>query len=199
MFTKALEKIYENYGNEPALQDLIKEYGMRKPSLVHGTGNVPPRGVIVGEAPGAQEDALGSPFVGISGQFLRRHLNEAGIDPWTLWITNAVKYRPRKNRTPDHDEIMCSRNYLMTELGLVTRDSGKPIAVLAYGKTAAKAIFGQAVPIARKAGEVITDEEHPDAPRVMICWHPSAALRDAEARADFPRIIKSFAELLKGF
>lgn len=195
---KNLEAIYAGYADEPDLADLIKEYALRKPALIHGHGQIPPEAIIVGEAPGAQEVMEGRPFVGPSGQFLRRVLVQAGINPDALWITNAVKFRPRKNRTPDRHEVMASRPYLMQEIAFVSQSALKPLRVLACGKTAALAILGQPVSVTSEMGTVYVDRNKPFAPQVMICWHPSAALRGADARREFPEVIKSFANLMNG-
>jgi len=195
---KMIESIYAGYEYEPDLAGLIGEYQLRKPKLIHGHGRIPPVAVIVGEAPGAREVVDERPFTGPSGQFLRRHLESAGIDPDALWITNAVKYRPRQNRTPDREEIMCSRPYLMKELGVVTQKTPKPVAVLACGRTAATAMLGTPVSVTREMGTVFHDPAAPGQPRMMICWHPAAALRSAQARAEFPEIIASFARLIEG-
>lgn len=192
---KAIDEIYSGYEREPSLQDLIREWGLRPPRLVLGHGRIPPAGIVVGEAPGADEARTGQPFTGISGQFLRTHLELAGISPEKLWITNVIKYRPRRNRAPDHDEIMCSRSYLLREIAEVTRD-GRSVPILACGKTAAKGLLGEAISVSQKAGTMFREVNNPHAPCILVCWHPAAALRDSEAKSDFPRIMRAFAALL---
>lgn len=93
--------------------------------------------MVVGEAPGEQEDEIGTPFIGRSGQLLRDELEAAGINPRNVYITNVVKWRPPKNRTPKQDEIDANLPYLIEEV-----QKGVPRYILALGNVAFKTLVG---------------------------------------------------------
>lgn len=88
-------------------------------NLVFGEGNPDAQLLLVGEAPGEDEDLSGRPFVGRAGQLLDRILNSVGIDRQEIYITNIVKFRPPANRNPRPDEIAASEPLLMEEIRLV--------------------------------------------------------------------------------
>jgi len=92
--------------------------------------------VIVGEAPGANEEVMGRPFIGREGKVLRRILKEAGISAEKLYITNAVKVRPPENRRPTRDEIDYWRPLLKAEIALI-----KPKKVIALGVVARQSLY----------------------------------------------------------
>jgi DNA polymerase len=93
--------------------------------------------VVVGEAPGADEDEQGVPFVGSSGRSLDKMLVEAGIDPATVYVCNVVKCRPPKNRVPQVVEIAACSGYLFRQIQLV-----KPRVILTLGQTAGRTVLG---------------------------------------------------------
>lgn len=92
------------------------------PSRTHavpGEGPIDARLFVIGEAPGAEEDKIGRPFVGRAGIFLNKALAEAGLDRKKVFITNAVKCRPPQNRKPKVDELLACRAFLGRQLALV--------------------------------------------------------------------------------
>jgi uracil-DNA glycosylase family 4 len=159
---------------------------------VPGEGPLGAQWLLVGEAPGAEEDATGRPFVGASGRLLRRELEASGIDPEAVYITNIVKCRPPANRAPRADEVAtCTSLYLTRQLQLVG-----PRAIAALGATAANALLASAVRVTADHGTWrhdydLTDDELP----VFVTYHPAAALRSerwrAELRADLRRLAES--------
>src|SRR5262249_31522236 len=85
-----------------------------------GDGRPTAKVMVIGEAPGREEDESGHPFVGSSGRFLNHVLEGTGIDRADLFITNVVKCRPPRNRTPKRDEVdTCTSNYLFEQIGLI--------------------------------------------------------------------------------
>src|SRR6187551_3431374 len=141
--------------------------------------------MLVGEQPGDREDREGEPFVGPAGALLGRALEEAAIPPEAIYVTNAVKHfkwRPRGKRrlhqTPRAGEVEACRPWLEAELKAV-----KPTGLLALGATAAKALFGPSVRVARDRGRLI---DSPLAPVAALTLHPSAVLRlrDHDERED---------------
>jgi len=140
--------------------------------------NIPfdPRLMLVGEAPGAQEDRSGRPFVGKAGRLLDRALADAGLDRETLYLTNAVKHfkfqRRGKRRMHDranaHEQEAC-RIWLAAEWLRL-----KPRWALALGAMAAQTLFGAAFRLSRERGRWIALDART---RAMASWHPSAILR----------------------
>jgi uracil-DNA glycosylase family protein len=132
--------------------------------------------MLVGEQPGDREDLEGEPIVGPAGGMLARALESAEIDRKQVYLTNAVKHfkwRPRGKRrlhqTPRAGEVEACKPWLEAELEAV-----RPVAVLALGATAAKALYGPSVRVTRDRGRLI---ESPLAPIASLTIHPSAILR----------------------
>jgi len=141
--------------------------------------------MLVGEQPGDREDIEGEPFVGPAGRVLAQALQGAGIERGEVYLTNAVKHfkwRPRGKRrlhqTPRAGEVEACRPWLEAEL-----DAVRPVALLALGATAAKALYGPSVRVTRDRGRLI---ESPLAPLAALTVHPSAIvrLRDHEEREE---------------
>lgn len=111
-------------------------------------GNPDSRLMIIGEAPGAEEDRQGKPFVGAAGQLLDRMLAAIGLDRDSIYITNMFFWRPPGNRTPTPQEIALCRPFVQRHVELV-----KPRAVLALGGTSAKSLFDTETGITRLRGQ----------------------------------------------
>ncbi|MEV4832047.1 UdgX family uracil-DNA binding protein [Micromonospora sp. NPDC049257] len=164
---------------------------------VFGRGDESARVVFVGEQPGDLEDQHGLPFVGPAGRLLRRAVDDAGLDPAHLYITNAVKHfrhelrgRRRIHQTPDQVHIVACRPWLVAEFARL-----RPELVVVLGATAAKALLGPAFRVTRQRGALLpwpAAAEHPDdftrapvgdtgtdapAARLLATIHPSAVLR----------------------
>ncbi|MEZ4414761.1 MAG: uracil-DNA glycosylase [Gemmatimonadota bacterium] len=138
--------------------------------VVFSDGNPQGRLVVVGEAPGANEDATGLPFVGAAGQLLDLLL--AAIDlsrQDSVYICNVLKCRPPGNRNPLPDEIEACSPFLLRQLELV-----RPQALLAVGTFAAQLLTGTSNPIGRLRGSVHTYHGTP----LVVTYHPAALLRN---------------------
>ena len=140
--------------------------------------------MVVGEMPGDREDREGRPFVGPAGRELDRALEAAEIERGDLYVTNVVKHfkfeergKRRIHQTPRKGEIDACFPWLDTEIKLV-----RPVAVVALGATAAKALFGSQFRLTQHRGELIESEL---APLAAATIHPAAIVRqrDDEARA----------------
>ncbi len=133
-------------------------------------GDFPPgaRLLLVGEAPGAQEDAVGRPFVGKAGQLLDRLLDEAGLGRAEVAVANVLKCRPPGNRAPTRAEATRCRPWLDRQLDLLN-----PPLVVTLGTSAAAWAFGRSVRLADVRGRV----HDLDGRRVLPTYHPSAAIR----------------------
>ena len=138
-----------------------------------------PRGaqlMLIGEQPGDEEDRAGHPFVGPAGRLLRELLREVGIDPATVFVTNAVKHfgfelrgRRRMHKTPGQREIDACNIWLRQEIGEVV-----PKVIVTLGTTALRAIVGERLAIASAREQALADE---DGIPVVATYHPSALLR----------------------
>tara|TARA_B100000900_G_C20527912_1_gene695000 strand:- start:280 stop:783 length:504 start_codon:yes stop_codon:yes gene_type:complete len=117
-------------------------------SLVVGSGNISANIIVVGEAPGAQEDIEGKPFVGRSGRFLKKLLNESGINIFEdVYFCNVVKSRPPNNRKPSSEEILFHKPWLIQQIKLIN-----PKFVLLAGSVAMKAVLEVKEPISLLRG-----------------------------------------------
>jgi DNA polymerase len=152
---------------------------------VFGIGYKKAELMLVGEQPGDREDIEGEPFVGPAGRILERALQGAEIDRGEVYVTNAVKHfkwrargKRRLHQTPRAGEVEACKPWLEAEL-----DAVRPIAVLALGATAAKALYGPSVRVTRDRGRLV---DSPLAPLAALTIHPSAILRlrDHEERED---------------
>jgi DNA polymerase len=105
---------------------------------VPGEGSPHSRILFLGEAPGADEDISGRPFVGRSGRLLRGLISDAGCDPSEVYITNTVKCRPPQNRVPEPAEAMACSSFLEEQLDLL-----RPMVLVCVGATAVRRILGE--------------------------------------------------------
>ncbi|MGD9843799.1 MAG: UdgX family uracil-DNA binding protein [Variibacter sp.] len=147
--------------------------------------------VFVGEQPGDREDLEGRPFVGPAGRLFDRALAEAGVDRAQVYVTNAVKHfkfeprgKRRLHKKPNTSEIDACRWWLDRELALI-----RPKVTVALGATAAQALMGHAVTIARQRGRLIALREGLSG---FVTVHPSFLLRlpDAAAKeAEYARFV----------
>jgi DNA polymerase len=126
--------------------------------------------MVVGEAPGANEDATGLPFVGAAGQFLDLLLSSVGLSRKnSVYIANVLKCRPPGNRNPRVDEIGCCSPYLRKQIELVA-----PEAILAVGTFAGQLLTGRKKSLGRLRGEVYAYQGVP----LLVTYHPAALLRN---------------------
>jgi DNA polymerase len=143
---------------------------------VFGEGPVNARLLFIGEAPGAQEDKAGRPFVGPAGKLFNEALEAAGIDRAEVYVTNTVKHRPwlavpsgrQKNRAPKQSEINACRQWRVREIALV-----RPEMIVCLGAKAAQEILGKEFKLTKERGRW---HESSAAPHVMATLHPSYVL-----------------------
>jgi DNA polymerase len=179
---------------------------------VFGRGDESARVVLVGEQPGDLEDQKGLPFVGPAGRLLRKAVDDAGIDPGHIYLTNAVKHfrfelrgKRRIHQTPDRVHITACRPWLVAEFARL-----RPDIVVVLGATAAKALLGPAFRVTRQRGELLpwpASAQHPedftrvpvddtgktaDAPaaRLLATIHPSAVLRADNQEVAYEGLVK---------
>jgi DNA polymerase len=135
---------------------------------VFGTGERKARLMVIGEAPGAEEDRRGEPFVGRAGQLLNSMLAAAGFERSQVYIANVLKCRPPDNRDPGALEASQCLPYLRRQIELVG-----PAAILCVGRIAAQRLLGREEPLARMRGQV---HEFGGVP-VVVTYHPAYLLR----------------------
>ena len=124
--------------------------------------------VLLGEAPGAEEDATGRPFVGRSGQLLDQLLEEAGVQRADVGVVNVLKCRPPRNRKPSRVEIANCSGFLERQLLLLD-----PLVLVALGGTATEVVMGRGARLTQLRG---TDHQV-GGRSVFVTYHPSAAIR----------------------
>lgn len=183
-----LNAIYNQYQRDPAFEELRRTAYQLVPGTDTPLFRVP-KAIFVGEAPGANEDAKGEPFVGRAGKFLDELLGIAGLARGDVFITNVVKYRPvripetggKYNRPPDPDEIDAALPYLRREIKVASRGECKLIVGL--GRTAINALTSGA------EREVSLTSQHGRTVEIgnmgfsmFVSYHPSWGIRSPRNR-----------------
>lgn len=135
---------------------------------VFGSGNRKAEWMLIGEAPGQQEDLQGEPFVGKAGQLLTEMLRAMGLTREEVYITNVVKCRPPNNRDPKPEEMAACSVYLRRQIELV-----RPKMILAVGRIAAQHLLQTDAPLAKLRGKVHFLGEIP----LIVIYHPAYLLR----------------------
>ena len=160
--------------------------------VVPGEGDPNARLMLIGEGPGQEEDRLGRPFVGRSGELLTRMLAAIDIPREQVYICNVVKCRPPNNRTPEPEEAAACLPLLRMQFALV-----RPRVILLLGKTASRYTLNEDVFITRDHGRWYERK----GVWFMPTWHPSALLRGPEnkraAWEDFQKLREKL-DALKG-
>jgi len=146
-------------------------------NLVFGDGNINSKIMIIGEGPGAQEDAEGKPFVGRAGQLLNKMLNSINLDRQKVYISNVVNYRPPENRKPTEEEIGRYFPFLQTHIEII-----KPKILVLLGSTALNAIIGNEVVISKARGIWIEKEIGSIKIWVIASFHPAFLMRQPEQK-----------------
>ncbi|MGI9090537.1 MAG: uracil-DNA glycosylase [Gemmatimonadaceae bacterium] len=157
-----------------ALAKLVQEC-TRCPLYQTATHGVPGEGdpkaglMVVGEAPGANEDETGRPFVGQSGTLLNKILEAIDLKREDVFISNVVKHRPPGNRNPTSDEVAACSPYLVRQIQII-----KPKVILALGTFAAQTLLNTKTPIGKLRGAVHRYHGTP----LIVTYHPAALLRN---------------------
>jgi uracil-DNA glycosylase family 4 len=162
-------------------------------TVVFGSGNADAELMFVGEAPGANEDKQGLPFVGQAGRLLEQLLNEIGLSRSDVFIANVLKCRPPGNRDPLPQEIENCQEYLYRQLELI-----EPRVVCTLGNFSTKLLRGDPLGITRLHGRAEIRRIGPRTVRLYPLFHPAAALYTpsmlATLREDFAGIPELLAQ-----
>ncbi len=157
----------------PELRDCVAnctrcELSASRTNTVFGVGNPEADWLIIGEAPGAEEDRRGEPFVGRAGQLLDQMLFAVGQSRENVFIANILKCRPPDNRDPKPDEAAACRDYLERQIELI-----QPKIILAVGKVAAQNLLGSDDPVGRMRGR----QHDLGGTPLVVTYHPAYLLR----------------------
>jgi uracil-DNA glycosylase len=156
-------------------------------TVVFGSGNADADLMFIGEAPGANEDKQGVPFVGQAGKLLEKLLTEIGLQRADVFIANTVKCRPPGNRDPHPHEIETCQHYLFSQLRLI-----EPVVICTLGNFSTKLLREDNTGISRLHGQDEVRTIGPRTVRLYPLYHPAAALYTPSTmemlRADFRRI-----------
>jgi uracil-DNA glycosylase len=181
---EALAKLHE------AIQSCVKcPLHQGRTHAVPGEGNPQAMIMLVGEAPGEIEDRQGRPFVGPSGRFLIRLLEQNGLNREDVFITNSVKCRPPNNRFPHVKELeVCKQHWLLRQIELVN-----PEVIVLLGRALLRQLLGEQGTITQLHGQFVRK----DGRLYLIQSHPAAALRSPEVRAMMVQDFQKIKEAVK--
>jgi DNA polymerase len=153
--------------------------------IVFGVGNPWAELMFIGEAPGADEDQQGEPFVGRAGQLLNNMIKAMGLRREDIYIANIIKCRPPGNRTPERDECETCSPFLMRQIATI-----KPKAIVALGAVAAKTLLAINAPMSELRGKWYDFR----GTKLAVTYHPAFLLRDPrqkkEAWKDLQMVMK---------
>ncbi|MCX8051547.1 MAG: uracil-DNA glycosylase [Chlorobi bacterium] len=149
--------------------------GATRTKFVFGTGSPNAEIVFIGEAPGADEDLQGEPFVGRAGQLLTKILAAIGFSRQDVYICNILKCRPPNNRKPLPSEVEQCEPYLYKQLALIN-----PVFIVALGATAAETLLRRKIKMMEARGQWYDFY----GARLLVTYHPAALLRNPELKRD---------------
>lgn len=178
---QALKIIREDIGD--CTRCVLHKQGRKQ--IVFGVGNPNAELMFIGEAPGADEDIKGEPFVGRAGQLLNNMIKAMGINREDVYIANIIKCRPPGNRTPERDECDTCSPFLMRQIEVI-----KPKAIVALGAVAAKTLLAISAPMSEFRGRWYDFR----GTKLAVTYHPAFLLRDPrqkkEAWKDLQMVMK---------
>ena len=143
---------------------------------VFGVGNREADLLVIGEAPGADEDREGEPFVGRAGRLLNQMLLAIGLPRSQVYIANILKCRPPGNRDPRPDEVLRCQGFLQRQVALI-----QPRVILAVGRISAQALLATDTPVGRLRGRWLA--YGPDSIALRVTYHPAYLLRSPDQKA----------------
>jgi len=163
--------------------------GLGRKQIVYGVGNPSADLMFVGEAPGADEDMQGEPFVGRAGQLLTKIIEAMGYTRKDVYIANVLKCRPPGNRNPEPDEVASCQPFLFRQIDVV-----QPKVMVALGTFAAQALLNTKDPISRLRGRA-----WPCRSRLLVpTFHPAFLLRSPDRKRDTWDDMKLVMSILRG-
>jgi DNA polymerase len=167
----ALRQIREDIGD--CTRCVLHKQGRKQ--IVFGVGNPRAELMFIGEAPGADEDEKGEPFVGRAGQLLTNMIKAMGLSREEVYIANIIKCRPPGNRTPERDECETCSPFLMRQIETVA-----PKAIVALGAVAAKTLLAINAPMSELRGRWYDFR----GTKLAVTYHPAFLLRDPRQKKE---------------
>lgn len=164
-----------------------KLHTLGRTQVVFGVGNPEADLMFVGEAPGADEDSQGIPFVGRAGQLLTRIIEAIELKREDVYIANVIKCRPPGNRNPEQDEVDTCEPFLFQQIDLI-----KPKVIVALGKFAAQSLLRTLDPISRLRGRVYDYR----GAKLIPTFHPAYLLRNPASKREVWEDMKVVRDLL---
>ncbi len=158
--------------------------------LIPGEGNAKAVVMLIGEAPGYHESVARRPFVGRSGQLLRKTLVESGLTEAEVYISNIIKVRPPDNRDPSPEEIMAFKPYLDAEIKLI-----KPKLIVTLGRFS-MAKFLPEVKVSQVHGRLHKIKWQEQTLYILPMYHPAAALRATRVKISFVEDFKKIQKII---
>jgi uracil-DNA glycosylase len=180
----ALEALRHEIGDDCSR---CKLHALGRSTIVFGVGSAEANLMFVGEAPGADEDRQGEPFVGAAGQLLTKIIEAIGLKRQEVYIANVIKCRPPGNRNPEPDEVERCEGFLFQQIDII-----KPKVVVALGKFAAQSLLRTTEPITRLRGR---EHRYRDA-ILMPTYHPAYLLRNPSAKREVWEDMKRVRDIL---
>jgi DNA polymerase len=165
-----------------------KLHTLGRRQVVFGVGNPNANLMIVGEAPGADEDVQGEPFVGRAGQLLTKIIEAIGLSRSDVYIANVIKCRPPQNRNPEQDEVDTCEPFLFRQIDVI-----QPKVIVALGTFAARALLRTLDPISRLRGRVF---EYRGA-KLIPTFHPAYLLRNPASKREVWEDMKLVRSMLQ--
>ena len=169
--------------------DRCKLHALGRRQVVFGVGNPNADLMFVGEAPGADEDLQGEPFVGRAGQLLTKIIEAIDLKRDQVYIANVIKCRPPGNRNPEPDEVDTCEPFLFRQI-----DAIKPKVIIALGKFAAQSLLKTTDPITRLRGRVFKYR----GASLIPTFHPAFLLRNPSAKREVWEDMKKARAILRG-
>jgi uracil-DNA glycosylase family 4 len=164
-----------------------KLHGLGRTQIVFGVGNPEADLMFVGEAPGADEDVQGIPFVGRAGQLLTKIIEAIDLKREDVYIANVIKCRPPGNRNPEQDEVGTCEPFLFQQIDII-----KPKVIVALGTFAARGLLRTVDPISRLRGRVYNYR----GARLVPTFHPAYLLRNPASKRETWEDMKVVRRLL---
>jgi DNA polymerase len=168
---KALRLVREDLGD--CTRCRLSKQGRKQ--IVFGVGNPRADLMFIGEAPGADEDQQGEPFVGRAGQLLNNMIKAMGLGREDVYIANIIKCRPPGNRTPERDECETCSPFLMRQIAVI-----KPKVIVALGAVAAKTLLAINAPMSELRGHWYDFR----GTKLAVTYHPAFLLRDPRQKKE---------------
>jgi uracil-DNA glycosylase len=164
-----------------------KLHTLGRTQVVFGVGNPEAQLMFVGEAPGADEDEQGIPFIGRAGQLLTKIIEAIGLTRDDVYIANIIKCRPPQNRNPEPDEVATCEPFLFQQIDVI-----KPKIVVALGKYAAQTLLRTETPISRLRGQLFDYR----GAKLIPTFHPAYLLRNPSSKREVWEDMKLVRRLL---